>query len=155
MHMIQSSRLLKFALFADAVVSGAVALLQLLAGKLLAGLLALPAVLLLESGVFLVAYVALLVALATRRRLWSWLVWAVIAGNVAWAVGCVGLLKLLPALGGDGSDGGGPASPLGVAFLLVQAFTVLTFALLEWRGWRVSPVARWAGQTTENAATAT
>jgi len=139
MHTIHPSRFLKIALFADAVVSGAVALLQLLAGKLLAGLLALPAVLLLESGVFLIVYVALLLAMATRPRLWSWLVWAVIGGNVAWAVGCLGLLKVLPAFGG------GPASSLGVAFLLVQAFTVLAFALLQWRGWRASPLAD-AGQ---------
>ena len=139
MHTIHPSRFLKIALFADAVVSGAVALLQLLAGKLLAGLLALPAVLLLESGVFLIVYVALLLAMATRPRLWSWLVWAVIGGNVAWAVGCLSLLKVLPAFGG------GPASSLGVAFLLVQAFTVLAFALLQWRGWRASPLAD-AGQ---------
>jgi hypothetical protein len=32
-----------------------------------------------------------------------------------------------------------------VAFLLVQAFTVLAFALLQWRGWRASPLAD-AGQ---------
>ncbi|HZF81534.1 MAG TPA: hypothetical protein VEZ89_17285 [Rubrivivax sp.] len=135
MHTIHPSRFLKVALFADAVVSGAVALLQLLAGQLLAGLLALPAVLLLESGVFLIVYVGLLLAMATRPRLWSWLVWAVIAGNVGWAVGCLSLLKLLPALG---SDSGGQVTSLGVAFLLVQAFTVLVFALLQWRGWRAS-----------------
>ena len=146
MHTIHPSRFLKVVLFADAAVSGAVALLQLLAGKLLTGLLALPAVLLLESGVFLVAYVGLLLLIATRRRVWSWLVWTVIAGNVAWAVGCLSLLKLLPALGS------GPASSLGVAFLLVQAFTVLAFSLLEWRGWRMSAVATWARQPAENAA---
>jgi hypothetical protein len=139
MQTIHPSRFLKVALFADAAVSGAVALLQLLAGKLLAGLLALPAVLLLESGVFMVVYVALLVAMATRRRLWSWLVWVVIVGNVAWAVGCVSLLKLLPAFAS------GPANSLGVAFLLVQAFTVLALALLQWRGWRASSLAD-AGQ---------
>ena len=132
MHTIHPSRLLKVALLADALVSGAVALLQLLAGKLLAGLLALPAVLLLESGVFLVGYVTLLLVLATRRRLWSGLVWAVVIGNVGWAVGCLSLIPLLPL------TGNAPASPLGIAFLLVQAVVVLAFALLQWRGWRAS-----------------
>ena len=141
MRTIHASRFLKVALFADAAVTGAVALLQLLAGKLLAGLLALPFVLLLESGVFMVLYVGLLLAMATRRRLWSWLVWAVIVGNVAWAVGCLSLLKPLPALVGLGIDGGGQASSLGMAFLLIQAFTALAFALLQWRGLHASSVA--------------
>jgi hypothetical protein len=77
---------LKVVLFADAAVSGAGGLAATAGGQAAHRLLALPAVLLLESGVFLVAYVGLLLLIATRRRVWSWLVWAVIAGNVAWAV---------------------------------------------------------------------
>jgi hypothetical protein len=128
MHTIHPSRFLKVALLADALVSGLVAALQLLAGKLLTGLLALPAMLLLESGVFLVAYVTLLLVMARSQRLWSWLVLMVIVGNVGWALGCLGLLQLLPAA----------PSALGIAFLLLQAAAVLVFAGLEWAGWRTS-----------------
>lgn len=128
MHTIHPSRFLKVALLVDALVSGLVAVLQLLAGKLLTSLLALPAMLLFESGVFLVGYVALLVTMARSQRLWSWLVLAIVVGNVGWALGCLGLLQLLPAA----------PSALGTAYLLLQAAAVLVFAGLEWAGWRAS-----------------
>ena len=131
MQTIEPSRLLRTVLLVDAVVSAGVAALQLFAGPLLAGLLALPAMLLLESGIFLVAYVARLLAMARSARLWSWLVRVVIVGNVAWAAGCVGLPLLLAT----------PPSAPGVAFLLLQAAAVLAFAALQWRGLRQSPPA--------------
>ena len=129
MKFVLPSRLLSAALSADALVSGAVALLHVLAAGVLAQWLAMPHALLLGSGVFLLAYVVLLVVLARARRVPSALIVLVIAGNVLWALGCLALLLL----GGNAAGNG-----LGAAFLLVHAATVLTFAVLEWRGLRRS-----------------
>ena len=124
MQTIHPNRLLRGALLADAVVSGAVALLQLALAGPLAELLRLPSSLLLGSGAFLVAYVVLLIVLARSARAWTALIWIVVLGNLAWAVGCVGLM-----FGADAKP-----SALGVAFLGVQAVAVLTFAALEYKG---------------------
>lgn len=124
MQTVQSNKFLQRVLLADAVVSGAVAVLQIAFVDLLAGLLNLPVQLLMGTGLFLVAYVVLLIALARASRLWSGLIWLVIVGNVAWAVGCAGLVMIA----------GLQPSPLGIAFLAVQAVTVLVFAALEYLG---------------------
>jgi hypothetical protein len=121
---IQPNGFLRGALLADAVVSGAVALLQLALSGLLVELLRLPSSLLMGTGAFLVAYVALLIVLARSARVWPALIWIVVVGNVAWALGCVGLM-----FGAEVNP-----SPLGVAFLGVQAVTVLIFAGLEYKG---------------------
>ena len=128
---IHPAPFLKTALLADALVSGAVAALQLLGGERLAGALSLPPALLLESGVFMLGYVVLLLGMAWSQRLWPWLVRVVVVGNVGWAIGCCVLLVLLPT------------SPdvLGAGFLLVQAAAVLVFAALQWTGLRRSPPA--------------
>ena len=126
--VIHPSPLLKNVLYADAAVSGAVALLQLAASDLLAGLLALPVALLFETGVFLVAYVVMLVAMARSRHLATGLVLLVVLGNVGWALACAALTMLLPAV----------PTGLGIAFLLLQAAAVLVFAALEWAGLRAS-----------------
>ena len=128
MKFILPSRLLSTALGADALVSGAVALLQLLAARLLADWLALPHALLLGSGAFLVAYVALLIAMARARRLPVALVVFVVVGNVLWAAACLALLL-------DGQIAG---NVLGAVFLVLHMVTVLTFAVLQWRGLRRS-----------------
>jgi hypothetical protein len=121
---VHPSLLLKIALMADAVVSGATGLLQLTAANPLATLLDLPRAGLLATGEFLVIYALLLVVLATRERLWSGLVMFIVLGNVAWALGCVALL-----LAGMLS----PTAP-GIGFVLMQAVAVVVFAVLEWRG---------------------
>lgn len=124
MQTIQPNGFLRGVLLADAVVSGAVALLQLALTGLLVELFYLPSSLLMGTGAFLMAYVVLLIVLARSVRVWPALIWIVVVGNVAWALGCVGLMvgaKLNP-------------SPLGVAFLAVQAVAVLLFAGLEYKG---------------------
>ena len=127
MKFVVPSRWLKTTLGVDALVSGAVALLHLLAADALAAWLALPRALLLGSGAFLVAYVALLTALARAPRVPSALIALVVAGNVLWALGCLALL------------GGAVArNALGASFLVLHAATVLTFAAFEWRGLRTS-----------------
>ena len=128
MNTIRPSSLLKSALLADAVVSGATGLLQLVATGSLAALLNLPLAGLAATGEFLVAYALLLLVLATRQSLWAGLVGFIVFGNGVWGLGCIALL-----LGGALS-----ANALGVAFVLMQATAVAVFAGLEWRGLRCS-----------------
>ena len=128
MRTVSPSPLLKTALAADAAVSGAVGVLQLAAANLLGNLSGLPRALLVETGIFLVAYTVLLVALARSARVASAVVGALVLGNVAWAAACVALL----------AAGTFPLSGLGVAVVVVQALAVLAFAALEYAGLRRS-----------------
>jgi hypothetical protein len=136
MNAIQPSRLLKFALVVDALVSGAVALLQLLLPDLLSGLLQLPAALLRYTGLFLVGYTVLLVVLARSAAIWKELVLVVAGGNVLWAIGCAALPL----------EGAVAPSGLGIAFLSVQALAVLGFAAMQLAGLKASAPARQAGR---------
>ncbi len=128
MNTIFPSRFLKLALIADALVSGAVAALQLVAAAWLSELLNLPKPLLIDTGVFLVGYTILLVLLARSTTVWSLIIGVVIIGNIGWAIACIGLLA------------SGSVSPnvLGVAFVIVQAVAVLVFAAMEYSGLRAS-----------------
>lgn len=128
MKSIHPSPLLKFALVIDAVVTGAVAALQLLLPQFLADLLVLPRTLLLGTGAFLVAYTALLVILANSKSIWGAIIELVIVGNVGWAIGCVALL-----IAGVIAPSG-----LGIAFVAVQAVAVVVFAGLEFAGLKTS-----------------
>jgi hypothetical protein len=90
--MIRPSLFLSRAFLLDAVVSGAMAVLLTLDAGALAPLLGLPEPLLSETGLFLIAYTALVGWLATRQSMPKNLVIIVIAGNVAWTVASIGLL---------------------------------------------------------------
>lgn len=125
---VTPSPLLRRALLADAVVSGAVAALQLLATDALASLLGLPAALLTATGLFLVAYTGLLAWLASRRRMPAWLVATIVVGNVGWAAGGVALL----------AAGSSATTALGAGFVVLQVVAVLAFAALEYVGLRRS-----------------
>ena len=135
MKTVSPSRLLKLALTADAVVSGLVGMLQLAALDWLSQLLSLPRSLLLETGVFLIGYAVLLVVLARSARVWQALIGMVVVGNVGWAIGCVVLVA------------SGVLSPgaMGLAFVAVQAITVLVFAAQEFNGLIASARAPGAG----------
>lgn len=132
MKLVQSSRMLKTALAVDALSGAGTATLQLLMPRLLADQLGLPMALLLETGLFLVAFAALLAFLARRERVAAPLVWAIVIGNVGWSAGCVLLWAtglVIP-------------TTLGVAFLTLQAAVVLALAAWEAAGLRASrPVA--------------
>jgi hypothetical protein len=128
MHAIHPSPLLKLALVADAIVSGAVALLQVLLPDFLGGLTGLPHALLQYTGLFLVCYTLLLIVLARAPALPRALVLFIVAGNVAWAIGCAELLLTASVT----------PSALGTAFVLVQAVTGLAFAAMQWAGMRAS-----------------
>lgn len=125
------STLLRRALQADALVSGAMALLLSFGSGVLARLLALPQPLLLETGLFLIGYAALVGWLGTRRALPKALVLIVIAGNALWTLGSVALLL----------SGMVAPNALGVAFVLIQATAVGIFAELQFIGLKRSDAA--------------
>lgn len=130
--MINPSLLLRRAIQIDAVVSGAMALLLTFAAGMLAPLLQLPEALLLESGLFLIAYVALIGWVGLRATMPRLLVLAIIVGNAAWTLGSIGLLF------------SGAVSPnlLGQLFVAAQAIAVGVFAELQFIGLRRSSAAQ-------------
>lgn len=126
--MIQPSTFLRRALLADAVVTGAVALLQTFGAGLLTPLLNLPEPLLRETGLFLIAYTALVGWLGTRQSIPGALVAIVIAGNAAWALGSIALMF----------SGAVTPNLLGYAFIALHAITTGVFAELQYIGLRKS-----------------
>ena len=126
--MIRPSTFLSRALLADAIFSGTAALALTLGAGLLAPLLHLPEALLRESGLFLIAYTALVGWLAARSSVPKSLVVLVIAGNAAWTLGSIALLF------------SGAVSPnlLGQAFVVAQAIATGVFAELQFVGLRKS-----------------
>ncbi len=126
--MIQPSLLLRRALLADAIFSGLSALLLSFAAGLLASLLNLPEALLRETGLFLIAYAALVGWLGTRQAMPKVLVGIVVAGNAAWAVASIALLF----------SGAVTPNLLGEVFVALQAIVVGTFAELQFLGLRRS-----------------
>ena len=126
MKTVHPSRLLRNALLADAVASGAVALLHLLLNRMLSERLGLDSRLLLHTGMFLLGYANLLLVLAYTDRIWVSLLRVIIAGNAAWAAGC--LLLIVEGVLAQGA----------AAFLGMQALAVLAFAGLEYAGLRAS-----------------
>lgn len=127
-NLLLPSPTLRMALWTDAAVSGAAGALQLAGGDALAATLGLTAALTLPSGVFLLGYAAMLVAMARASRLHAALLALVVFGNLGWALACVGL----PAAGALSPE------PLGWAWLLLQAVAVVAFAAWEGAGWRAS-----------------
>jgi hypothetical protein len=132
MTMINPSLLLRRAIQVDAVVSGAMALLLTFGAGLLAPLLHLPEPLLLESGLFLIAYAALVGWLGTRDAMPKAWVMAIIAGNALWTLGSIGLLF----------SGAVTPNLLGEAFVALQAIAVGVFAELQYLGLRRSSAAQ-------------
>jgi hypothetical protein len=125
--MIPSS-LLRRALLADAVFSGIAAALLTVDAGALAPLLELPEGLLRETGLFLIAYTALVGWLSSRSSLPKVLVMLVIAGNAAWTVGSIALLL----------SGTVAPNALGEAFIVAQAIATGVFAELQYMGLRRS-----------------
>jgi hypothetical protein len=90
--MIDPSLFLRRAIQADAIFSGASALLLTFGAGALALWLNLPEALLRETGLFLIAYAALVGWLGTRQSMPKALVAIVIAGNAAWTLASIALL---------------------------------------------------------------
>jgi hypothetical protein len=126
---VRPSNILRAALGADAVVSGATGLLMLSAAGSVDGLLGLPAGLMRYAGASLIPFAALVGYLAGRQQVPGAAVWAVIVYNALWALDSVLLLL------------GGWVAPtaLGIAFVIGQAAAVALFAQLQYLGLRRSP----------------
>ena len=127
--MIVSSPFLRRALIADAVFSGASAALMTPAAGAMAAMFELPEALLRETGLFLIAYTALVAWLSARQAVPKALVMIVIAGNAAWTLASVALLL------------SGLVNPnlLGEAVVVAQAIATGVLAELQYVGLRKSP----------------
>jgi hypothetical protein len=126
--MIRPSPLLQLAIRVDAALSGVMALLLTFGASMLAPLLRLPQPLLLEAGLFLIAYAAFVGWLGSRTAMPRALVLLIIAGNALWTLGSVALLF---------SGAVTPNLP-GIVFVALQAIAVGAFAELQYLGLRRS-----------------
>ena len=126
--MIQPSQMLRRALLADAIFSGVSAVGLTLGADGFAALFNLPEALLRETGLFLVAYTALVGWLASRASVPKSLVLLVVVGNAAWTVGSIALLF------------SGAVSPnlAGELMVVAQAIATGVFAELQYVGLRKS-----------------
>ena len=126
--MINPSLFLRRAILADAIFSGISAVVLTFGAGMLAPLLNLPEALLRETGLFLIAYAALVGWLGTRSSMPKMLVGIVIAGNAAWTLGSIALLF----------SGAVTPNLLGEAFVAIQAVATGVFAELQYIGLRRS-----------------
>ena len=126
--MIDASTFLRRALLADAIFSGAAALGFTFGAGAFATLFSLPEALLRETGLFLIAYAALVGWLASRSSVAKALVLLVVVGNAAWTVGSIALLF------------SGAVSPnlAGELMIVAQAIATGVFAELQYVGLRRS-----------------
>lgn len=126
--MIHSSLFLRRALLADAIFSGVAALGLSFGASEFAALFNLPEALLRESGLFLIAYTALVAWLGSRTAAPRALVILVVIGNAAWTVASIALLF------------SGIVTPnlLGQAVVVAQAIATGVFAELQYVGLRKS-----------------
>ncbi len=115
------STFLRRVLAVDAVSSGAMGVVMLLAAAPLSSLLGLPASLLTWSGLSLLPFAAFVGWLATRELPPRAAVWAVVICNVLWALDSVILL----------ASGWSDPTPLGKVFVVSQAVFVALLAELQ------------------------
>ena len=126
--MIMPSLFLRRALQADTIFSGAGAVIFSLAAGELAALFHLPEALLLETGLVLIAYAALVGWMSTRQALPRILVRIVVVGNAAWTLASIALLF----------SGAVTPNLLGEAVIVAQAIATGTLAELQYIGLRRS-----------------
>lgn len=122
MTALHPSPLLKTALRLDAAGTLALALPQVAAADRLAPLLHLPAPLLLESGLVMLAWAVLCLLMARARRVPLALLQAVMVGNALWAATAAGLALWLDP------------SAAGLGLLAMHVLGVLLFAALQRAG---------------------
>lgn len=122
----QHQSVLRRALIADAVLSGASGLLMIMAAGSFEARLAVPQGLLRYAGASLLPFAAIVAYVATREPLSRGGVWTVVALNAAWVAASVLLLV----------SGSIEPNGLGVAFILVQAIAVAAVADVQYFGLR-------------------
>jgi hypothetical protein len=120
------SSLLRKALLADALASGASGAVLALGSAPAGALLGLPPAVLLAAGLVSVVYAAFVGWLGTRRAVWAPAVWFAIVGNVAWTLGSLELLFTLQP------------NTLGQAYVIAQAVLVAALAEMQFIGLRRS-----------------
>ena len=126
--MIDASTFLRRALLADAIFSGVAALGFTLGASAFASLFNLSEALLRETGLFLIAYTALVGWLGTRQAVPKALVVLVVAGTAAWTIASIALLfsgAVTPNLPGE-------------IVVVAQAIATGVFAELQYVGLRKS-----------------
>jgi hypothetical protein len=126
--MINASPFLRRVLLADAIFSGVSAIVMTLGTSALASFLHLPEALLRETGLFLIAYAALVGWLGTRLSVPKALVMVVVVGNAAWTLASIALLfsgAVTPNLPGE-------------IVVVAQAIATGSFAELQYIGVRRS-----------------
>jgi hypothetical protein len=126
--MIHPSQFLRRSILADAIFSGLSAALLTFGAAMLAPLTNLPEAFLRETGLFLIAYAALVGWLGTRQSMPKALVVIVISGNAVWTIASIAVLF---------SDWVSP-NLLGEVAVAMQAIAVGAFAELQYIGLRKS-----------------
>jgi hypothetical protein len=126
--MIQASVLLRRAFLLDTIASGMMAALLTFGAGEWAPVLNLPEPLLRETGLFLIAYTALVGWLATRPSMPKALVIIVITGNAVWTIASITLLF----------SGAVTPNLLGQTFVVAQAIVPGALAELQCIGLRRS-----------------
>jgi hypothetical protein len=124
LNRVPQPSLLRFALLADALASGAMGVLMTAGAGLLAPFLGLPFPLLFWAGLLLIPFALFVAWTGTREQPPSAAAGVIILVNLAWVAGSVVLLALLSQA---------PTS-LGYAFVIAQALAVLVLALMQWTG---------------------
>ncbi|WP_265515645.1 hypothetical protein [Nitratireductor luteus] len=121
---------LRKVLLLDAAVSGAAGVLMIAGAGILSSLLALPSGLLFWSGLVLVPFVAMLVAVARRPSAPRLVLIDIVGVNVLWVIASFAIMAV------------GIIQPnmLGVFFITVQALAVALFAALQAAGLRATAV---------------
>lgn len=123
---LSSPTVLRRVLAFDAMSGAGTGALHLLLAPTLSMWLGLPEALLQALGVATFAFVALAGWLALQASPQRGPLMALVLLNFAWALGCLWL-----AFGAAVNP-----TPLGMAYLLVQAVVVFVLAELQWMGWR-------------------
>jgi hypothetical protein len=132
--ILSSPNFLRNVLRVDALSCFACGVLQVAFPAAMARLLNLPEGLLAYTGEFLLVYAAVVAFVSTRNSFPRGVIWALVAGNVSWALACVLLLV----------SGGVSPSMLGVAYVVMQALTVAVLAELQYFGVRrAAPQPAW------------
>ncbi|MGA2999460.1 hypothetical protein [Bradyrhizobium sp.] len=126
--MMIPSHFLRRAIAADAIFSGAGAVIFTLGAGELAPLFDLPEALLRETGLFLIAYAAFVGWLATRQSFPRILAGIVVIGNAAWTLASIALLF----------SGAVTPNLFGEAAVVAQAIATGIFAELQFIGLRRS-----------------
>lgn len=122
---MQMTPFLKRVLLLDAASCLGMAALLLPGATALAPLLGLDRSLLIGAGAMLAPLGLLILWIATRQKLYLWLVGLVVAGNLLWTVESLLLLRMIEGV-----------TTLGLLFVSGQAAIVATLALLEGIGLR-------------------